>query len=290
MSRSNTARVPSIETLPLALGAVVLLAALGCQRPEAPPDVTPTADQAAAAGDPETPGNAAAVADTAAAGSTAARGAAAAPDEASGQPSAPNAVTAPPTAADVDGSAAGQALLAQLVGDALRDQSSAELEQALRALGRAMSEYRAGRYQASLVRAVQWFTAEEHRAVRARLDGRVVVPALELLLDVRDMAAITRLQAEFRTGPAAEMFAGALRQIESLGLPPASLDRSALDACELLVDGRPFDPDVPIRPGSHTLRCGDGPPALVELASGAHTVSGAPAALVVAPAPGPAEP
>lgn len=165
----------------------------------------------------------------------------------------------------VDGTRAGQELLAALLVDALERDDAGDVGVALRALGRRLGEYRADRYEVPLVRAVQWFATAEQVDLRRRVDGRFVVPALEVLLDVRDGAAIDRLHASYENSPAAAAFSGARAQSLTFRASAARLEVGELpESCELFVDAAPSGA-APIPFGSHTIRCNGAPPHLFEI-------------------------
>ena len=163
----------------------------------------------------------------------------------------------------VDGTRNGQEQLADLLLDAVRRSDTGDVETALRTLGRRLSEYRADRYEASLVGAIQWFSAAENRGLRGRVDGRFAVPAFEVLLDVRDAAAVGRLGDSYRHGPAAAAVEGAISLSRSFATAAGRLHARGA-TCVLSLDGQPLaatdSPSVTI--GSHTLACADQPPRL----------------------------
>lgn len=177
-------------------------------------------------------------------------------------PSAPAArppLTFAQRAERVDATAAGQDRLAALLTDALDAEDAAAVTLALHALGRNLSVYRSGRYEEPLVRSLQRFASAESEPVRAAVDGRAAIPLCEVLLDIRDRAALERISASYADGPAGAR----LTQMTDLAArvrPDMAMLTPAVDgACELLVDGEPVSGPVGVSFGSHTAACGDGP-------------------------------
>lgn len=134
---------------------------------------------------------------------------------------------------------------------------------ALAELGRSLSELRGSQLDGTLVDAVRWFSSAEAVELRAAVDGRRVVPALELLLDVRDGAAIDRLNDSYGEGAAAERFRAALSLSLSWSNAAATIHSPGGD-CDFVLDGDAVDqsPSAVIF-GSHTVSCGAGPTSLV---------------------------
>ncbi|MFT6395390.1 MAG: hypothetical protein ACJAYU_000132 [Bradymonadia bacterium] len=94
--------------------------------------------------------------------------------------------------------------------------------------------------------------------LRSVVDARRVIPALEVLLDVRDGAAVHRLRDSYRAGPGAERFQAAFSLSLSWTNATSSLTYTEL-GCPLLIDGAPAsESPVGLTYGSHTVGCQGG--------------------------------
>lgn len=160
----------------------------------------------------------------------------------------------------VDATTAGQDRLAALLTDALDAEDADGVTLALHALGRNLSVYRSGRYEEPLVRALQRFASAEATGVRDAVDGRAAIPLCEVLLDIRDRAALERIAASYAEGPASARLSQ-MRALAARVRPDlAMLTPSVSEDCSLSVDGEPVSGPVGVSYGSHTAACGDGPP------------------------------
>lgn len=96
----------------------------------------------------------------------------------------------------------GQAGWAALLEAAVASADPVRAARALDALGRRLSVWRGAGLAPELVTAVQRFGSAEAQATRLAIDARRIVPALEVLIDVGDAAALVRVTRE-RSGRAA---------------------------------------------------------------------------------------
>lgn len=144
------------------------------------------------------------------------------------------------------------------------DPRAAELT--LRELARRMSVWRAQGWEPVVVRAVQRWAAPSNQAARLPVDPRMVVPALELLIDVGDAAALERIVGEREAGPAEAAFRSAATVAASI-LPDAYIE--APEDCALVVDGvAAASNSARVRPGSHEVRCAEGETTHVAVRAG----------------------
>ena len=150
------------------------------------------------------------------------------------------------------------------------DRDRDRAQQALSLLGRSLGELRGGTYSEPLVSSVRWFAAGDHADFRATIDGRRVVAALELLLDIRDGAAIHRLHESYGEGAAAERFRGGFSLSLSWSNAPSTLLHPEIE-CELRVNGEPAEGEsTSLVYGSNTVACGDASPWLFVASEQAH--------------------
>lgn len=146
---------------------------------------------------------------------------------------------------------------AALMERALQNRDREQTELMLRELARRMSVWRPAGWEAPTVKAVQRWAAASTSAQRQSIDPRAYVPALELLIDIGDAAAIERLVGDDTGGAAADSF-DAARAVAASIVPNGTLDVK-LD-CNLRVDGDPVPPPpIGLRPGSHEFACVGGP-------------------------------
>ena len=155
---------------------------------------------------------------------------------------------------------------AELMRLAVQRGDSRAAELTLRELARRMSVWRAQGWEPAAVRAVQRWAAPSNQEARLLVDPRTVVPALELLIDVGDAAALERLVGERDAGPAEAAFRSAVTVAASI-LPDAHIEAPA--DCALVVDGVDTDASsARVRPGSHEVRCAQGEPIHVAVRAG----------------------
>ncbi|MCB9508249.1 MAG: hypothetical protein H6700_05965 [Myxococcales bacterium] len=186
-------------------------------------------------------------------------------------PVAPRSTATPPAAPAtfatraeaVDASSTGQLALAALFVEAADTANSAQLELALRALGRTLGELRAGQYDEALVDAVRRLASPGRVAATTRVDGRTIVPAVELLLDIGDGAAIERLTEPYQAGAFAPLFSGsralAARWQGAVTLRAGQDIAALVPSCALRLDGADAVLPASLTRGSHEVACGDGP-------------------------------
>ncbi len=140
-------------------------------------------------------------------------------------------------------------------------------------LGRSLAEMRGSTFDGTLVEAVRWFASAEMSGLRGAVDARRVIPALEVLLDVRDGAAVHRLRDSYGVGPGAERFQAAFSLSLSWSNAPSSLSYGDV-GCPLLIDGTPAEASpVALTYGSHTLACDGGAVFLFVANAIAHQVT-----------------
>lgn len=144
---------------------------------------------------------------------------------------------------------------------------------ALSELGRNLAEMRGSTFQGALVEAVRWFSSAELSELRREVDARRVIPALEVLLDVRDGAAVHRLRESYGSGPGAERFEAAFSLSLSWSNAASNLSYGEID-CALTIDGVPAEPSpVALTFGSHTIGCEGGAVLLFDAHSLSHQLN-----------------
>jgi hypothetical protein len=142
----------------------------------------------------------------------------------------------------------------------------AATQEALSLLGRSLGQLRAGHYSEAFVHAIRWFAAGDNADFRARIDGRRVVAVLEVLLDIRDGAAIHRLHESYGVGPAAERFRAGFGLALSWSNAPSTLLHSQV-GCDLSINGVAAEGEsTQVLYGSNTVSC-DGERARIFVAS-----------------------
>jgi len=161
------------------------------------------------------------------------------------------------------------------LGDALRIEEPEDIEGALSVLGRHLGEYRgSGRWEVPLVEVCARFSAAERASLWERVDGRFVIPLVEVLLDTGDRAGVARLAEAYGEGPAAAVLTSATAMSQSTdSRVEVHADPRSLQGCRLIIDGRPVSAGAQVLlPGSHTLRCGDGVVEHVRAGRGSYRV------------------
>lgn len=153
---------------------------------------------------------------------------------------------------------------------------------ALGRLAHALGELRAGTYTQQLVHAVRYFCAGDHADLRSRVDARFVMAALEVMLDVRDGAAIDRLRQSYEGGVAGDRFVAASRLALSWSNTSSTVRHEGV-GCDLTVNGLPARGDSTLVSfGSNTIACGDDPPTMFVATRLVHVVHPTPDGLRVA--------
>lgn len=153
---------------------------------------------------------------------------------------------------------------ARLFEDAVRAGDRMRTGRLLDALGRRLSVWRGAGLDDATITAVQRFASAEAGALRRRVDPRRVLPALEVLMDTGDAAALLRVTGE-REGRAAGLAWTAARQVGEARSVHEGDVRFA-GGCELEWDGEPRGADAAsfrATIGSHGARCAGGPTTIV---------------------------
>lgn len=153
---------------------------------------------------------------------------------------------------------------------------------ALSRLGRALGQLRGGTYTEALVSSVRWFCSGEQAGLRARIDARRVIAALEVMLDVRDGAAIDRLRQSYEAGVAGDRFTAASRLALSWSNAAATIQHGGVP-CEVTVNGSAVRGDSTLVPfGSNTIACAGADPFLFVATRLVHTARWTPDGILVA--------
>ena len=152
------------------------------------------------------------------------------------------------------------------------------VEEALRTLSRNLAVWRR-RPAPVLVESVRAFAASSSAPVWAQIDARFVPPAIELLLEIRDMAAVARLTTAFAESAAEPMLRGPRALVARDTTPRARID--AEPGCALHVDGAAADGSAEVLVGSHQVGCSNSDRRLVVLFANEHVAIGADAVRVV---------
>lgn len=145
---------------------------------------------------------------------------------------------------------------------AVETQDPEVAEEALRTLSRNLATWRR-RPTPDLVEAVRAFAGASSAPLWRQVDARFVPPAIELLLEIRDMAAVARLTSAFAESAAEPALRGPRALVARDTTPRAGIE--AEPGCALHVDGAPVDGAADVLVGSHQAGCGPDDQRLVVL-------------------------
>lgn len=158
---------------------------------------------------------------------------------------------------------------AALLEKAVAADDAVATARALDALGTHLSVWRGEGLDVRVVEAIQRLAVEEAAPLRRRVDARRLVPALEVLMDVGDGAALARVTGSQDGRAADPMWRAAAGVAEQRSRFTGRVTFSG--GCVLRWNGQPqqaqaADWEAPI--GTHSAACGSSPPHVIPVQAG----------------------